>query len=395
MRRPPRIWVWVWLTPLVMMTGVLALLIYAAASRSWSIFGYGTAVGAAAIIIGGLLGFVFAVPRSASGNQPVGTTERYQDNSNLEQISDWLTKILVGVGLVQLSRAPNGLARLAEAMKPGFGGAASSAGFGLALVLFYAGGGFFYFYLWTRTGFLLQLRYLTLRYNVSRRATEAAEATAKQIAETTSREKLSQIQDELQSVLSAVDRALDPNSGVDIPNQEELNALMIRSTPYARQQAFQRAEVHRRANWRTNKPVMELVIPVFQALIASDKENLYHRNHGELGFALKDKVNPDWEEALRELTIAIGIRGQPASQKGWAVYEAVRALCRINLDLEYKSEQPSAPEAAAKIITDLMEADTDSRAQTFLGKRDIKHWLALNRTLPGADPRWEQVPELP
>lgn len=142
MRRPPRIWVWVWLTPIVMMTGFLALLIYAVASQSWRIFGYGTAVSAAAMIIGGLVGFIFGVPRSASGDQPVGTTERYQDNSNLEQISDWLTKILVGVGLVQLSRAPNGLARLAEAMKPGFGGTASGAGFGLALVLFYAGTGF-------------------------------------------------------------------------------------------------------------------------------------------------------------------------------------------------------------------------------------------------------------
>jgi hypothetical protein len=390
-RRPPRLWVWVWLIPLVMTMGVLALVVYATALHSWSVFGYGTAVAGAGIITGGLVGFIFGVPRSASGNQPGGSVERYQDNSNLEQISDWLTKILVGVGLVQLGRAPNGLSHLASAMKPGFGGNPSSAGFGLAFVIFYAGTGFLYLYLWTRTGFLLQLRYLTLR----KWATKAAETKAMQVAEVTSKEKLSKIQTELRDVLSIVDRALDPNSGADMSSQGELNAAIARSSSYARQQAFQRAEVHRRANWRTNKSVMELVIPVFRALIASDSEHVYHRNHGELGFALKDKADPEWREALRELTTAIEIRGQPASEKGWAVYEAVRTLCRINIDPQYRSEQPSSPETAAEIIADLTTAAADSHARTFLGKQDIKHWLVLNRASQGVDPLWEQVPELP
>jgi hypothetical protein len=394
-RRPPSVWVWVWLIPLVMAIGVLANAIYSATLHSWSAFAYGTAVGGAAILIGGLIGFLFGVPRSASDNQSRGNGERYQDNSNLEQISDWLTKILVGVGLVQLGRVPHGLSSLASALKPGFGGTATSGSFGLALVLFYAGTGFLYLYLWSRTGFLLQLRYMTLRFNVRRVATEAAETRAMQIAEITSQGKLSEGQAELQNVLSVVDRALDPNSGTDTPSQDELDVTMSRCSSYARQQAFQRAELHRRANWRTNKPVMERAIPIFRALIASDKAHVYHKNYGELGFALKDKTEPDWQGALRELTTAIEIRGEPASIKGRAVYEVVRALCRINLDSNYRLEQPSSPENAAEIVADLAVADTDLHARTLVGKQDIKHWLALNSTSPGADPLWGQVPEVP
>jgi hypothetical protein len=159
-KRRRRQWVWVWLIPVVMTTGVMAVAAYSVALHMWSVFAYGTAISCAAIIGGGLVGFIFGIPRSAS-NAHREPGEGYRDNSNLEQISDWLTKILVGVGLVQLGHATNGISHLASAMKPGFGGEASSAGFGLAIALFYAGTGFLYLYLWSRTGLLLQLRSLT------------------------------------------------------------------------------------------------------------------------------------------------------------------------------------------------------------------------------------------
>lgn len=91
-------------------------------------------IGAAFISIGGLLGFIFGIPRvvrfvppapgpesssktsSSSGEAAV----RFQDdrrlstNTNLEDISDWLTKILVGAGLAQLAVLPGQLKRLAD-----------------------------------------------------------------------------------------------------------------------------------------------------------------------------------------------------------------------------------------------------------------------------------------
>ncbi|GFO65463.1 hypothetical protein GMPD_33820 [Geomonas paludis] len=70
---------------------------------------------ALALFSGGvLLGFLFGIPRvdqtgkkNASGNAPPDGDRTLQEsnleqNTNLEQISDWLTKIIVGVGLVEL-----------------------------------------------------------------------------------------------------------------------------------------------------------------------------------------------------------------------------------------------------------------------------------------------------
>jgi len=58
-------------------------------------------VGFAAICSGGLFGFLFGLPR-ASVRDERDKRPGYVPNTNLETISDWLTKILIGVGLVQL-----------------------------------------------------------------------------------------------------------------------------------------------------------------------------------------------------------------------------------------------------------------------------------------------------
>jgi hypothetical protein len=58
--------------------------------------------GGAAGFTGGLLGFIFGVPKTlavgsrTAGGGPANTS---RTNTNLEQISDWLTQILVGAGL--------------------------------------------------------------------------------------------------------------------------------------------------------------------------------------------------------------------------------------------------------------------------------------------------------
>lgn len=69
------------------------------------------------LAIGGLLGFIFSVPKMISENKAPLTndnsrptnallTTKYQENTNLTQISDWLTKVLIGAGLVQLREFP-------------------------------------------------------------------------------------------------------------------------------------------------------------------------------------------------------------------------------------------------------------------------------------------------
>lgn len=69
-------------------------------------------------MIGALTGFIFSIPKIISGNNtaPVptdpknlndpSTRNRIEENTNLTQISDWLTKVLIGPGLVQLKEVP-------------------------------------------------------------------------------------------------------------------------------------------------------------------------------------------------------------------------------------------------------------------------------------------------
>src|ERR1700730_13401118 len=64
-----------------------------------------TLCSSACMALGWAVGFLFGVPRV--GSTPAST----RINTNLEQISDWLTKILVGVGLTQLHKLPTALRR--------------------------------------------------------------------------------------------------------------------------------------------------------------------------------------------------------------------------------------------------------------------------------------------
>jgi CheY-like chemotaxis protein len=121
----------------------------------------GLAAVGGAVATGGLFGFVFGIPRllqdarpptrsdeaaSRSGDRPAP----YAGNTSLEQISDWLTKILVGVGLTQLANIPAGLESIGEFVGSGLGGLPDAGVFASLLVVFGLLDGFFVSYLWTR-----------------------------------------------------------------------------------------------------------------------------------------------------------------------------------------------------------------------------------------------------
>jgi hypothetical protein len=55
---------------------------------------------------GGLLGFIFAVPKYRTESSP---GKEFSYNSNLEQVSDWLTKIIIGASLVQINNIIAGI----------------------------------------------------------------------------------------------------------------------------------------------------------------------------------------------------------------------------------------------------------------------------------------------
>ena len=128
-------------------------------------------------------------------------------------------------------------------------------------------------------------------------------------------------------------------------------------------------------------------MPIFLALIAADVEGIYHANHGQLGFALKDQRTPNWHEAEGELTKAIEIRDKKLGEGGWLSYEFSRALCRINQDAGFNTEKPSDDAAKEKILTDLKAAAKEDSLANLIdvteppGNPDIVKWLSYNKEI--------------
>ena len=127
----------------------------------------------AAAAVAALLGLVFGVPRSRT-DYSAESTERYSSNSNLEQISDWLTKLLVGAGLVEIGNLWGALKSAGHFLGAGMRVANGDA-FSAAAIVYGAGAGFAGGYLWTR----LRLRLLLER---SDRAAAEASRFSRQIA---------------------------------------------------------------------------------------------------------------------------------------------------------------------------------------------------------------------
>ena len=144
---------WLWSFPLMTILGVGIILIYVSQVPSgvrWSSFGTAVLIAGSGWFAGGFVGFLFGIPRTVQGSAASERATRYLGNTNLEQVSDWLTKIIVGVGLVQIGHIVPALSKFAESMKTPLGGLPSSGAFGLGLAVTYTLLGFFYFYFWSR-----------------------------------------------------------------------------------------------------------------------------------------------------------------------------------------------------------------------------------------------------
>jgi hypothetical protein len=155
--------------------GLAATVLYSLAATPSAIGGTlasGALVAGASLLLGGLLGFLFGIPRALQREQaPQKPTEPerppenngatdarpaqppavgYLPNTNLEEISDWLTKILVGVGLTQLGEVPERFEATAVRVAAGFGASAAAVTFAGAAMLYFLICGFLFAFLWTR-----------------------------------------------------------------------------------------------------------------------------------------------------------------------------------------------------------------------------------------------------
>ncbi|MBR0715069.1 M48 family metallopeptidase [Bradyrhizobium liaoningense] len=151
--------------------GFIALFLGTFPSRGWDslrIVALSIVFACASTVCGWLLGLLFGIPRTLSrpqaapaptpqpgaapGQAPAAAAPTSRVNTNLEDISDWLTKTLVGVGLTQLYFVPHYLWQAAEKINnAGFRWDGSGQLLAIALFLYFALGGFWLGYVGTRT----------------------------------------------------------------------------------------------------------------------------------------------------------------------------------------------------------------------------------------------------
>ncbi len=268
--------------------------------------------------------------------------------------------------MVQLGKAGSALGSLGDRLGPGLGAQASSPTVGIAIMVTFSIIGFLLSFLWTRI-------YL-------RGAFQAADV------ETIAQGVIDKQQSSDARALGLVNRILSPVPGGPQISQDELTEAIKAASAATNVQIFERARRYRRENDDLQDPqklaAMERAIPIFRALIAADTENRFHRNHGQLAYALKDKKPPDYAAAIDELTKAIEIRGDPKSHGYW-LYELNRAVCRIMLDQQFNQDPraPSTPDQR-KLIVDDLRVTAQFGASILQGQPLIQEWLQVNQVKP-------------
>jgi hypothetical protein len=326
--------------------GALIIVVYALALESWTVLAISAAIAAAAVAAGSIVGFLFGIPRTLTAEVPAVTgTEggasgaaTIRSNTNLEQISDWLTKIIVGVGLVELGQLRTSMGDLVDYLAPALGDDASAKPFTLSIILYFSIAGFLGSYIVTR---------LVLQHEFAVAERDIAEVAGRVVREEVQRRDQADA-----TALALITQQLDPKESP--VEQEALTKAIAAASQVTRQVIFTRARRQRRDSARDND-ALQRTIPVFRALIAADEAGMYHRNHGQLAYALKDQVPPDWAEAEKELSEAIRIRDERGA-RGFHIYEFNRAICRIVQDPDFAAQQASTPAQRERVVKDLMAA---------------------------------------
>lgn len=341
----------------------------------------GMMAGGAALLTGGLLGFLFGVPHtqgdtSASDGKtredstdkpgkpsPRGPSTTYRPNTSLEQISDWLTKILVGVGLVQIKEIPGKMAALSAYVAKGLGNGEQAEAFALTLLVFFSVCGFVFGFLWAR---LYLVRWFREADDVQALGEKISRIEGQQLADA--------------RALALVQQQLNPGPD-DAPasTQEVVQAVRGASAP-VKIQIFNQAE---KVADNRDAPDYDVriggVISILRGLIASDTNELYHRNHYELSMALYHKKDGDLQEAVSAISKAIEIRDK-LRKTGWKFHEFHRARCLIKQIPLAARTKPSDPALVERILADLRESRTqsDKWQRWYDNDMNVQEWVATN-----------------
>lgn len=195
----------------VVFTGLVAIVVWAlTAAPGWAaffgLFAGEALSGGAAAVAGAVAGFLFGVPRFARPDAEPASRARLAMNTNLVDVSDWLTKLLLGATLTQLGNIPgfvwNAAGALAQEGVPGHRAVTA------AVLVYYTASGFLGFYLITQIYLTLAFKRANdflarppaadrLRALAERLRTALAEPQALRVAEPELRSELRRLEREL------------------------------------------------------------------------------------------------------------------------------------------------------------------------------------------------------
>ena len=326
----------------------------------------GVLLAGASMIVGGFIGFLFGIPRAKQGQTPpagadAATQREYLENTNLEQISDWLTKIIVGITLVQFDQIREMVTKIGAQFGPAFiaGDADVGSGIAVAVILYFAIIGFLFAYLWTRIFMEGVLRWQSLRSN-------------QDIAAALNMQRKEEVEKDAHALeLSAA--YLEVTSDPDAPEFHDLQTVVQESSLIARSLIFDRAKQVRYSAWRDNNAALvDRTLPIFRGLIAAEPDRS-HRNYGQLGYAIVKSTDPDWAEAKRVLEKALLLRGSSLSGRGY--YEFNLAITEIQLDPDFALGKPSTAAQKTRIVSLL---DKTPEQIKLSSEPAVAAWAKLN-----------------
>ncbi|NUT49611.1 MAG: hypothetical protein HOV94_20225 [Saccharothrix sp.] len=302
----------------VSVLAALALFAILTAIPATALLGTALLVAAAAMACGALIGFMFGIPRILEDRSQRGDVPTVlRPNTNLEQISDWLTKILVGVGLVQFSAIGDALGTLIDSIAVAFQPAAHATVLAGTLVVLPTVVGFLVSYIGARTWLFEMLNQFDSGI-ASYVRDQVSQAVAPVQAEV---EQVQEYQRTLRELLAVTDAQLDTRTPE--PDPGVLADVLAKATPGQREHAFRAARKARLAPGADDL-VRRRALPLLQGLVDVDPDRYTYR--AELGVILTDLG--DRRRGLAALDEAIARRGAP-TEFDW--FEFHRARARLGL----------------------------------------------------------------
>jgi ABC-type thiamin/hydroxymethylpyrimidine transport system permease subunit len=139
----------------LIVAGLISVAIYCRnGTTPLTTFGIASLIAGCATSCGCLIGFIFGIPKLLTNNNTgIKSDKKYIGNDNLVQISDWLTKIIVGVGLTNLNKIPSYLKTLGSYLGEALGIDRCGEVVSVSISVYFLICGFLISYLWTRLTF--------------------------------------------------------------------------------------------------------------------------------------------------------------------------------------------------------------------------------------------------